>query len=378
MKRGDGYVEERATVDGVPRYRARWREPQPDGRDAWRSKSFHTSDDAEDHLRTVGRAKRDGRYTPESRITVADAVAEYIERGRDRWTANTIASYGQVARSHITPHIGTLRVATLTTSQVQGWIDTLARKQLAPSTIRNARIVLAGTCGDLVRLGVLVRNPVTGVRVPSRKRTTQQVWNEHQVRAVIAVASRTAPVMAVYYRVALTTAMRPGEIRALMWRDIDFEAGTITCQRTVTRDEQFRQVVGTATKTDRARVIAVPASTIAALRELRTGQLARRLAAERWAPTDLVFDRGDGNMVAQQTLRNWHEGICRAADVPQIRMHDTRHTAATMMLKAGVNVKVVSEVLGHRNITTTLDIYTHVSVDMQRTATDLLGEIADG
>lgn len=80
-------------------------------------------------------------------------------------------------------------------------------------------------------------------------------------------------------------------------------------------------------------------------------------------------------MAAQETLRKMHARICKAADVPIIRMHDLRHTAATLLLRRGVPAKVVSEILGHASISTTLDIYSHVDVSMQRGATDILGEI---
>lgn len=370
LRRGEGSVSQYTLADGSVRWRARWWE-----NDRQRSKTCVTEQEARALLIESGTDKRLGRHTHASLLTVRQACEQYINRNADRWSTNTVASYRQVAKSHVYPYLGNESVSTLSTSQAQEWIDKLVRKKLAQSTVDHARVVLRGMFGDLVRLGDVPRNPVVGVRLPARKRSKKEVWSESEVREVVSTANRMYPMMAVYYKLALSTGMRPGEIRALKWSDIDLVSGVITCQRTVTRDENFRQIVGTNTKTHRARSIAVPASTVKALQDHRKSQVERRLASELWAHTDLVLDRGDGHLVAQQTIRNRHVAICREADVPICRMHDLRHCAATLLLKAGVNVKIVSEILGHSNISMTLDTYSHVSVDMQRAATDLLGEI---
>lgn len=328
------------------------------------------------HLIGLASDKRLGRHIQAADMMVKDAVGRYLQRSMRRWTRNTAATYGQVARSHIYPHIGRERLGALSTSRVQDWIDLLVRKGLSASVIGNARIILSGACADLVRMGELARNPVTGVRLPARKRKEKLTWTTQDVGKVYK-AARMYPQMETYYRVAITTGMRPGEIRALKWSDVDFDAGVIMCQRTVTRDEQFRQMVGENTKTGRSRTIAVPAATLDSLRQLRQAQRLIRMETLHWKDTGLVFTRGDGNLLPQQTIATRHRMICAAAGVPRIRMHDTRHTAATLLLKAGVNPKIVSEILGHHSIAITLDVYSHVSVDMQRTATDLLGEIAE-
>lgn len=370
LRHGEGSVSPYTLSDGTERYRARWW-------DAGRlcSRSFADEQAARAFLIDLATDRRVGRYTPVSVMTVKQAVESYLRRNAERWSTNTQASYRQVAASHVYPHLGNERIAGLTTSRVQAWIDKLKQKGLAPSTVRNAHIIVRGTCADLVRMDELPRNPANDVRLPTRKHAKKAVWSEQQVSAVIHAASELYPQMAVLYRVALTTGMRPGELRALMWKDIDFDAGTITCERTITRDERFRQEVGTTTKTSRSRTIAVPPSTMQALREHRTRQLERRLATTGWMNTGLVFERGNGQMAAQETLRKMHARICKAADVPIIRMHDLRHTAATLLLRRGVPAKVVSEILGHASISTTLDIYSHVDVTMQRGATDILGEI---
>lgn len=373
LRHGEGSVKPYTLADGTERWRARWREG---GR--MRSRSFLTEEAGQAFLIEMSGDRRLGRHKPTSLLTVKEVVEAYLKRNAGKWSTNTIASYGQVARSHVYPHIGNRRVGDLTTLVVQEWIDTLVDRGLAASTVRNAHLILRGSCSYLVRVGELQRNPAHDVDMPARKRTQKRLWSEADAAKVFRYARDISPVMEVYYRVSLTTGMRPGEVRALKWQDVDFERGVITVQRSITRDAKFRQIVGDTTKTGKGRNIAVPASTLKALQAHRTKQIEARLAAPMWVPTDLIFERGDGTRLAQQTLRRRHIKICRAAGVEQIRFHDTRHSAAVIMLKRGVSIKVVSEILGHASIVETADTYLQVDLDMQRVATDMLGMIDDG
>lgn len=371
LRHGEGSVSRYALADGTERWRARWYD-----RGRVRSRSFATESDANDHLIQVATNVRLGRHIPTSMLTIEEACNRYIKRNAERWTTNTLASYRQVARSHVYPHIGKVRVGDLTTSRVQDWIDLLVRKKLAASTVSNANLIVRGTFADLVRMDEVQRNPCIGVRLPSRKKPKRIIWNEDQMAAAIKHAADISLQTEVLYRVALTTGIRPGELRALMWKDIDFKRGTIRVERSVTRDERFRTILGSDTKTHQARTVAAPVSTMHALKLYRAEQVERRLSSPRWNDTDLVFDRGNGHLVAQQSIQNRHVRVCKAAGIPQCRMHDLRHACATALLRNGVSAKVVADLLGHANIAVTLDIYSHTDIGMQRAATDILGEIA--
>lgn len=389
LRRGDGYITERTNRDGSFSAQARWEENR-----AWRAKSFRINmpDDvseselehlrervrheAADFLRKNGRDRRAGRYVPESSMTLNDALAGYMERGGRRWKQNTLNTYRGVITLHIAPYIGKVRLADLTPLRVQTWVDDLIRKGLSGSMIENARIVLNGACKDAVRLGVIPHNPVSGAALPARVKRRHTVWTAEQARKVLALCADDLR-MHTYYVVALTTAMRPGEIRALKWSDVNLEKSILTVQRTITKDARGRQVIGTTTKTGRVRTIALPPSTVSSLRKLRLDQNERRLKAHRWADLDMVFDRGDGNLVAQNTVARAHQRYAAEAGVPIIRMHDLRHTAATLLLEAGTHVKIVSDLLGHSQIATTLGIYTHVSMEVQSGATQALADVLD-
>lgn len=363
IRRGDGYMTERTRADGTVVYQARWH----DGT-RWRAKTFATADDAEDHLRGIGRRKRGGRYAPETDLTVAELVAAYLDRGRHRWTANTVATYTLLAERQIGPHLGRVRVTELTPARVQRWLDDLTGT-LSASVIENARTVLSGAYREAVRLGMVAVSPVTDTRAPARPRTSKPTWTAEQAAAVLATV-RDDPLYHALYRVALTTGVRPGELRALMWDDLDAARGVLTVRRSMTRTEHFRHVVGDETKTRRTRAIALPEPTLAALRVHRNDQRRRQLAAPAWAARPVIFDRGDGHPLAQQTLATHHRGVCDRAGVPRITMHALRHTFATIALGNGAHPKIVADILGHASVTITLDTYSHTNTDMQRSVID--------
>lgn len=369
IRRGDGYITERTTAAGETRYQCRWHDGE-----RWRAKTFADPDDAEDHLRAIGRRKRRGTYTAETALTVAELVDAYLERGRQRWSTNTVATYRLLARRQIGPNLGSIRATELTPARVQRWIDTLAADGLSAAVIENARTVLGGACREAVRLGALPTDPVAGTRVPARKRTKKITWSAAEVGRVLA-ATKGDVWLHAYYATALTTAMRPGELRALRWGDIDLEAGVATVQRTMTRGEDYRHRIGETTKTGRTRTVALPPETVAALRAHRRDQAARRLAAPAWHDVGTVFDRGDGNPVAQQTMSTRHRLTCDRAGVPRIRMHDLRHTSATLLMERGIHPKIVADLLGHSSVTITLDTYSHVSADMHRAASESLRSV---
>lgn len=368
-RHGPGTIDERATAGGTVRYRARLR--LADGR--WRSETHATEDEADAWLYETARAIRRGTYTEPSRLTVAEVVREYLDRGVRRWRPSTSATYEQRVRQHLVPALGTVRVVDLTTHRVQAWIDAMDRQGLGPSFVESTARILSGALKEAVRLGVVERNVAVGMRLPAMKRTQRedQTWTAEQVRRVLVALDGDAQWSALY-RLALSTGMRPGELRAVQWRDADLVRGVLHVRRTISRDADWRDRIGTTTKSGRERTVALSPSVVAALRAQRRAQAERQLAHGVWQETGLVFDRGDGGVIAATRWRTRHDRLCARVGVPGIRLHDLRHTAATLLLEHGVHPKVVSDLLGHSSVSMTLDRYSHPSAQLQRSAVDSL------
>lgn len=357
VRRAHGTIDKRTRTNGSSAYRAMLR--VPGGR---LTETFDTEDDAERWILETRLALRAGTWTEPSRLTVAECVDAYIERGASRWQGATEATYHQRHEKHIAPALGSLRVSELGAPQVQAWVDRLVRAKHSPSLIHSCVHVLGGAMKEAVRLGIIQTNPVTGVSLPStRTAHVGDVWTEQHVRKVLAILDGDAMYGALY-RVALATGMRPGELRALHWTDIDMRRDVINVRRTITKDHAGREVIGTTTKGGKDRAIMVPVSVIDALKAWRTVR----------GSEGLVFPGASGAILRSNAWERKHTRLCAKAGVPKIRLHDLRHTFATISLENGVHPKIVQEILGHSSIQQTLDTYTHVSTDLQRAAADRL------
>lgn len=366
VRRGDGYISERTTRAGITRYQARW---QDDGK--WRSKTFRTSDEAEDHLRTISRAKRDGRYEPESKMTVAEIVTVYLERNRKDWSSNTYANYRTIRDNIIVPAFGHRIASHLRTRDMHILFDRL-EDEFSASRLVVIRAVLSGAFREAHERGIVDRNPVTGIKLKQPEAPDIEVWTVAERERLLAYVANDARLNA-WYRVALTTGMRPGEMRALKWSDVDFENGVLRVEDTVSRDERFRPTIKKGTKTGKARFVDIPSGTVSALKTWRPEYLKMRLRAEHWHDLDIVFPRDDGWISSQQTHARHHHQVCVGAGIRYLTPHGSRHTVVTTLLDAGLNEKLVGQIVGHTRTRTT-HRYNHPTREAHRRAAELLEE----
>ncbi len=375
LPRGYGYIQTVAAPDGLHKVQARWR----DGT-ANRSKTFTAAteqacrDAAIDHLMRVHRDRRDGRYVLPSPMTVADLVDDHLERNRRNYNGSTYGTYREWADRWITPHLGGVRLVALTTYRVQSWVDHLADAH-APRTVRNVKRLLGAALEHAVDMEIIDRNPARRVKVPIAKRTEHATWSAAEVATVYRYVADD-PFIDAYYRVALATGMRPGELRALQWRDVDLAIRTIHVRRTATKDDHRRPMVGDQTKTGNARKVAIPASAVAALERWRDAQGVTRRSAATWDIAGYVLtSRADGGIMPDNGVRSFHNRVIRETGVTKITLHATRHSCASLMAEHGVPLVVVANLLGHRGIAVTADTYTHPTVGMQVAAVDALDAV---
>ncbi len=372
MAHRDG-ITTRTTAAGETRYCVRWFETDRDGHRARRAKTFPTRDKAAAFLRA-----RERGAVPPATMTVNDLIAETLDRAADRLSPRTILTYRKRAESMIAPYIGERRVIDLATIDVQRWIDQLGRERdggepaYKPATIHAAVAVLFGALRDAHLLGMIDRNVAVGIRRPRIRPAKMTTWTIDEMRRFLAHVRDDAR-YGVMWHVALATGMRPGELRALKWSDIDLDAGTIRVQRTISKGADGREVISDGTKRGQSRVVAIPAPLVAMIRRHKVAQAARHLKHAAWQDFGIVFDRGDGHWIRQSKWRDAQVAACRAAGVPYLTAHQLRHQVATSMLERGVNVKIVSEMLGHQAIQTTMDVYQHVGIDLQRAVADGIG-----
>lgn len=328
-----------------------------------------------------------GDYFEASKITVAEYLEKWLDAIRPTIRPASHDRYMRIVRKQIVPAMGTTMIGRLSPVQVQDfYADLLTRQEspLSPSTVALYHGVLHKALDQAVKWRMLQRNVCDAVDAPRPRNPEMQTWTAEQARTFLASVAHDD--LAAFWCLALYTGMRRGEMLALHWADIDLERGSLAVRRTLSRGESGLVLGEPKTKAGR-RSIALPMPAVAALKAHRARQLTRRLAfGADWQDNDLVFERGDGSILHSNNVTHAFPRIVRRLNttlpkdqhLPVIRLHDLRHTAATLMLANGEHPKVVQERLGHSDIAMTLNRYSHVTMDMQREAADRLARLLGG
>jgi len=234
--------------------------------------------------------------------------------------------------------------------------------------------VLHKALNHAVRVDLVARNVCDQVELPReeqhevlplRPEQAQQLLQkvrEHRLDALLTLA--------------LTTGMRIGEILGLRWQDIDLKVGFLQVRRTVGYYAKYGFVIGEPKTAKSRRMIILPDFVVEKLKAHRTLQLEIRLqAGSTWVDNDLVFCNKRGGFVSRQTIVYQFNKVLKDVGFPHMRFHDLRHSAATLLLSMGVNLKVVQEILGHSTISVTANIYSHTLPSMQKEAMSKMGDL---
>jgi integrase len=283
-------------------------------------------------------------------------------------------SYGHAIK-RVDQSVGQVPLQSLTTLQLEKFYADLVeaggkrRAGLAPKSVRNTHVVLRKALADAERLGLVARNVASSARAPTARRPEFATWSSDDLRAFFA-AVRDDRLYASFVLLA-TTGMRRGEVLGLRWRDVDLDGAQLAVVQTLSTVGQATIVAPPKTQRSR-RTIFLDSQTVAVLKEQRRHQRSEQLAAgPAWdASDDLVFRDELGEPMHPDWFSREFNRLIRSTGVPRIRLHDLRHTYATLALKTGVHPKVVSERLGHATVGITLDLYSHVTPAIARDAAD--------
>jgi integrase len=321
-------------------------------------------------LATAMRDREQGLSALDDRQTVGEYLAAWIESYRQRRRITSYLRYERVIRRHLQPGLGKLVLSKLTPQQVETFYTRKLAEGDTPYNVRNCHKVLRAALTDAMWLGLVHRNVASLARPPRSRSRDMAIYTEKQAHSLLNTARGTR--LEAVLMLALATGMREGELLALTWPDVDLERATVLVHANLiwTKDG-FTFEDG---KTDHSRRrIALPSTAVEALRQHRDRQtLHRRHVEEAWTDLDLVFPNAIGRPWDASNFRNAFYRLLKRAGLPRIRPHDLRHTAATLLLAHGVNVKVVSEMLGHSSIAITLGIYGHLLPHMQREAAEVM------
>jgi integrase len=313
--------------------------------------------------------------TPE--ITLAAYAAIWHARMERIWAPSTTRLRLSTWRMHIAPQLGAKRVTAITRADCQAMVDRMVYAGLKPNTVIVCAQHVTAMLGAAVADEIVTHNRASGLHLPRAHRTEPVTWTADQARCFIAAKAGTQ--VGVVDHLMLATGMRVGEALALSWESVDLEQRRIriiaTLQVSIDNGVDIAQTTKTASSRRTVPITPDLARDLADHRARQAETLQERGQRNR---RNLVFASPAGERVHPQRLRYEMDGAMLRLDLPRLTLHGFRHTAATLMLSAGVPAKVAQEMLGHATIALTMDTYSHVSLGMTRDASDTLGALLAG
>lgn len=357
------------------------------GRDAQGKRRFHNKTirgnkkDAERYLTKKLREFDEGDLVEPSQMTLNEFLDRWLEgAARPRVRPRTLQDYRRFL-NYVREHLGQRRLDSLGPLDIQGFYTSLGERLSAHAVVHTHR-VLSSALAQAVKWRMLARNPAKGASVPAEPRREMCVLTAEEAGRFRKEAAKHPRGFAFTFTLAM--GMRPGEVQALQWKDVDLEAGKIVVTRSLVRLKdkgRNRWEFGEPKTRTGRRTLPLPQSLVRGLAAHRASQAQHRLRmGSVYQDFDLVFasDTGtplDGDDESRRVLK----AILKEASLPsRLRWYDLRHTCATLLLAAGENPKVVSERLGHTKVAFTLDRYSHVLPGMQEGASQRLETLLFG
>lgn len=302
-------------------------------------------------------------------------VGEYLETwltGKHALKPKTVALYRDFTTNYLVPNLGEVRLLELRAHHLDRMYSNIALgrrgKPLSPSTIRRVHAVLRSALNTAVKRRLLPYSPAEHIELAPENPKRPKPWSAAECQTFL--RDITNDRLANLYHLILFTGMRRGEAIGLRWEDVDLEGQCLFVVQQIT-EVNGHSVVGTPKTKRGTRIIPIDDNTIASLRRHREAQEVERVAwGPAWNDAGLVFTREDGRPLRPEYATRHFQALAKTAGLPAIRLHDLRHTNASLALQAGVDMKVVSDRLGHSQMSITADLYTHVNRGLGRAAAE--------
>ena len=365
-KRSDGRWEARIIIghknDGSPMYKSAFAKTQKSA-----LKQLHQLLDL----------YRDVDLTEECRMT----LGEWMDKWLDEYMIfaireSTLDSYRGMVKNQVKLFIGNKQLASLTTADIQKFYNKIKKegrvrehpvhgKTLADSMVRSVHMMLHEALDMAVKERLLAKNPTNGTTIPKCNYPEKQILGDNQLETFLE-AIRGQEYWCDFFYVEVMTGLRRGEICGLKWQDIDFEENKLRVKRSVSVKRGGGVNIGETKTETGVRCIEMPPSVAELLKNRK------QTAITEWVfPAFLNPEQPIHPQAAYRKLKV----ILKNAELPMIRFHDLRHTFATHATQGGVDPKTLAGILGHTNASFTLDTYTHVTSDMQKSASAIVGNM---
>jgi len=297
-------------------------------------------------------------FIANNKITVAEYLLKWISTHELKIRENTGETYLDAINKHFIPAFGKIPLSQLSISNLQTLYDKEFKAGLAPDSIRVRHTVIKQALDVAVAQGIIYRNVADNVSLPHSEHKEMLYWDTLEMNAFL-LSQVNSPYYPLFYT-ALFTGMRRSELLGLQWDDVDFKGGSVSIRRSAHYSKKSGCYSSDVKSKSSKRTIALTPSNVIVLSSFRE-------SSKRKAGTDLIFSHNGKPFIPSFASRLWRIA-CEKSGVKVIRLHDARHTHATLLFKQGVPAKIVQERLGHSSIVMTMNLYSHVIPGMQKDA----------
>jgi len=360
-------IQKYTTKSGQLRYRVMWRDGMKQ-----KSKSFDRSKSATEFKIKLEHDLRQGSYVEPIKITVREYLEQWFEVHSKALAYNTIQDYRYVTK-HINKHIGGAYLQKLHAGDIEIMYKRLS-VNLSGKYIRNIHSMLNTALKAAVRNRQLTSNPCDLLDAPKIKEKFEasfippesvseyvNLYKGYWIQPAVAIS--------------LMCGLRRGELLALKWKDISFTKNTIHVKQSSYFDHSTNMIIDKAPKSGKPRMVFMPNELNVFLKNLKREQKKQKIAiGYLYNDSDYVLVENNGNRPRPDTVSSTFARKLKKSNLPYIRFHDLRHTAGSLMILEGHDLKTVSEVLGHASIAITADIYIHIINEMKKKAADSVGK----
>ena len=338
------------------------------------TKYFKTRKEANEWRQEILRQKKNGLSLAGATAQMSEFLANWLATAKTSVRIKTYQQYEQVVRIHILPTVGRIKLEAITPNVIQALYNKKQHQNASVRTVRLIHSVLHRALHQAVMWQLIGWNPADAVVQPKLVRKEMKVLSDTQVRNLLLASKGTR--YEALFQIAVTTGLREGEILGLKWSDVDWKSKQIQVVRQAQRINKVGLVFSEPKSAAGRRCIQLGVSMMDKLREhMELQNLERQFQGDKWIENDLIFPSTIGTLKDPRNLIKVFKQYLKKAGLPEIRFHDLRHTAATLMLQMGTHPKIVQERLGHSDISLTLNTYSHVMPSMQEEVATKMDEM---
>lgn len=313
--------------------------------------------------------------------TVGQLLDVYLKGLRNRCKPNTVQNAEAAIRVHLRPTFGHIPLSALSPLHVQAWIERLESEGLKPTTIRNRLTYLKGALSWALKSNLVKMNAAALADAPQAEPRGQALSPAEAMRVLELVPSSH---LGIVWALCLGAGLRHSEALGLQWADVDIDGASILVHQQLQREDGTWVFTELKTKGKKGKKrsfrLPIPAFLVTELRRHRAWQSERRLLlGKTWPQTDLVCTGRFGRPVSRSTSHTAWKTAAQKLGIPaSFRVHDLRHSCASLLIESGESMKTVQAVLRHASISITMDLYTHVREEVQKKAASALDNIVTG